>query len=71
MRLAVLGVAAGLVCALALGNYLSTLLFGVTPHDPVTFASAAAVLAGAAAVACWVPARRAMRVDPMVAQRNE
>jgi putative ABC transport system permease protein len=71
MRLAVLGVAIGAVCALLLGQYVSSLLFGVTPHDPLTFASVTAVLVSAAALACWVPARRAMRVDPMVALRNE
>ena len=70
-RLAVAGVAAGSAGALALAPLLSALLFGVQPRDPATFCGVAALLVAVALVACWLPARRAMRVDPMAALRNE
>jgi putative ABC transport system permease protein len=50
---------------------MASLLFGVKPIDPLTYAVVAAALAVAAAMACYIPARRAMRVDPMVALRYE
>jgi putative ABC transport system permease protein len=71
MRLAVAGVVLGLAGAWALGRVISGLLFGVGAHDPATFALSAATLLGAAFLACWVPARRASRVDPQVALRAE
>jgi predicted permease len=71
MRLAGLGVAVGVVGALVLARVMSSLLYGVAPHDPLTFAAAAVVLLGVALVACLVPARRAMRVDPAVSLRAE
>jgi len=65
------GLAVGLGGALALGRLSSSLLFGVASHDPVTLAAAAAVLTAAALLACALPARRAARIDPAQALRDE
>lgn len=65
------GVARGLGAAAVMTRWLGSLLFGVQPVDPATFAMAAALLSGVAAVAVWIPARRATRVDPMTALRQE
>ena len=66
-----LGVALGLGCSLAASQVIANMLYGVSAQDPATLAAAAAVLIAVAAVAGWIPARRAMRVDPMVALRYE
>jgi ABC-type antimicrobial peptide transport system permease subunit len=66
-----LGVALGLACALAASQVIVNMLYGVSAQDPATLAAAAAVLFAVAALAGWSPARRAMRVDPMVALRYE
>ncbi len=71
MRLAGLGVALGVAGALALSQVMGSILYGVAPHDPLAFGAAAVLLLGVALVACLVPARRAMRVDPAVSLRAE
>ena len=71
LRTALAGIAVGVPGALALTRTMQSLLFDVKPADPLTLLSAAAVLLGVAALACYVPARRATRVDPMLALRHE
>jgi putative ABC transport system permease protein len=70
-RMALIGVAIGVGAALGLTRLMASQLFGVSAHDPLTFAEVALLLIMVAVAACYVPARRAMRVDPMVALRHE
>jgi predicted permease len=71
VKLVLIGVAAGLAAACALTRLISTLLFGVSPFDPLTLVAVACLLTTVALAACYVPAHRAMQVDPMHALRHE
>jgi ABC-type antimicrobial peptide transport system permease subunit len=71
LGLAAAGIAAGLAGALLLGRVLEGLLYGVTPRDPLTLVATSASLLAVAALACWIPARRAARVDAVAALRAE
>ena len=71
VKMTLAGVAAGVAAALGLTRWIANQLFGVAPHDPLTFAAVAAILMVVALLACYLPARRAVRLDPMVAVRHE
>jgi ABC-type antimicrobial peptide transport system permease subunit len=68
---ALIGIAVGLAGALGLSRFLTSLLYGVRAVDPATYALVSLSLIAVAVAACWVPARRAMRVDPLVALRAD
>jgi ABC-type lipoprotein release transport system permease subunit len=71
LRLVLLGLSIGVATALLVTRWMSSVLFDVKPSDPLTFSAVAAVLAAVAFLASYIPVRRAMRVDPMVALRYE
>jgi ABC-type antimicrobial peptide transport system permease subunit len=71
LGLAVAGTAVGLVGAVVVSHLMTGLLYGVRPTDPPTFAGVALLLIGVALAACYIPARRAVRVDPLIALRYE
>jgi ABC-type lipoprotein release transport system permease subunit len=71
MRLAGFGLGVGLVGALGVTRVVRSLLFGVTPTDPLSFGMITVFLTGVAVIASWIPARRATGVDPIVALRSE
>jgi ABC-type antimicrobial peptide transport system permease subunit len=71
LRLAALGIGVGLVAAFVASRLIQQLLFDVPPHDPLTYAGISLLLAAVATAACWIPARRATKVDPLIALRAE
>ena len=71
MRIALIGVGIGIVAALGLTRLITKLIFGVGANDPLTFVGVAVLLSSVALIACYIPARRAMRVDPIIALRYE
>ena len=71
LRLTVLGLGIGLAAAFALTRFMASILFGVNPNDPPTFAGVAIILSLSALLASWLPAWRASRVDPIRALRHE
>ena len=71
LRLTLIGIAFGIAGSLVLARFLSSMLYGVTPTDPLTVAAVSCLLLLVALLACYLPARRAMRLDPLAALRCE
>jgi putative ABC transport system permease protein len=71
VRLTLIGITLGLLAALAVTRLMKSLLFGVSATDPLTFVGVAGLLLIVTLLACWLPARRATQVDPLVALRHE
>jgi ABC-type antimicrobial peptide transport system permease subunit len=71
MRIVVIGLVAGLAGAAVMMRFFQAMLFNVAPSDPITFLAASVALAGVAFFACYIPAQRATRVNPLVALREE
>jgi putative ABC transport system permease protein len=71
LALAIIGAGFGLVFSVIVSQLMGSVLYGVQPSDPLTFAAVVLIFVGVALLACYVPARRAMRIDPMVALRYE
>ncbi len=71
MRIVIIGLASGLIGAVIVTRVFQSMLFGVGPADPITFAAVAAILAAVALLACYIPAQRATRVNPLTALREE
>jgi ABC-type antimicrobial peptide transport system permease subunit len=71
VRTMLIGIAIGLISALALARTVAHMLYGIAPSDPLTFVAVPIILAAVGLLACWIPARRATRVDPLVALRYE
>ena len=71
MKLTLSGLLAGLLVAMAVTRWMASLLFGVSATDPITFTLVAVLLTGVTLLACYLPARRAAKVDPLIALRHE
>jgi putative ABC transport system permease protein len=71
MMLTAMGLVIGIITALVFSRLMATVVYDVKPSDPLTFVAVALLLAGVAVVACYIPARRAMRLDAVVALRHE
>jgi putative ABC transport system permease protein len=65
------GLTVGLICALFVSRFISSELYGVAPHDPLTISAVVSLLLVVAMFACWIPARRAAKIDPLIALRFE